>query len=181
MESRSCKNSRRRNCGTPALPSTSPCFCLTTVKPMPLMNSLTLPIPASFSPKRKNFCRKRCRNNLVPHPQRRHLRRRSRLRPPIPHRVNRVAFCRLFVFSEKPLRRRSVSTLYSFGIKGKRRERGASGVYFYGAINFQCSTSSAVVVGRAQRIAQIEVKQTSRNGSRILSANLCLVSGRNFA
>jgi len=51
----------------------------------------------------------------------------------------------------------------------------------YGASNFHRSTSLAVVVGRAHRIAQIEVKQTSRNGSRILSANLCLVSGGNFA
>ncbi len=52
---------------------------------------------------------------------------------------------------------------------------------FYGASNFHCPTSIAVVVGRAQRIAQIEVKQTARNGSRILSANLCLVSSGNFA
>src|SRR5438045_6693095 len=118
MESRSCKNSHRRNCRMPALPSTSPCSCLTTVKLMPLMNSLTLPIPASCSPKRKNFCRKRCRNNLVPHLQRRHLRRRSRLRPPIPHHVNRIAFCRLFVVSEKLLSRRSVLGLFRFGLQG---------------------------------------------------------------
>jgi tripartite-type tricarboxylate transporter receptor subunit TctC len=34
------------------------------------------------------------------------------------------------------------------------------------------STSIVVIVGRAQRIAQIVVKRTSRNGSRMLSASL---------
>src|SRR4029077_11139311 len=88
--------------------------------------------------------------------------------------------CPLVVF-QKLLRPRSVSSWYSLGIKGKRREPNASGVYFYGESNFHCLTSIALVVGRAHRITQIEVKPTLRNGSRMLSTSLCLVLDGNFA
>ena len=131
MESRSCKNSRRRNCTTLASPFISPCSCLITVKPTRLMNSLTRPIPASFSPKRESFCREHWRDKLLLSLRRQPPRRRSHPRPPIPRRINRMAPIRwLLVVSEKLLCSRSVSCLYSSGIKGKRRERDASGVYF---------------------------------------------------
>src|SRR5262249_48252316 len=43
------------------------------------------------------------------------------------------------------------------------------GLYFYVSSKRHCSTSAAVVVGSAQRIAQIELKPTSRNGNFISS------------
>jgi hypothetical protein len=55
------------------------------------------------------------------------------------------------------------------------------GVAFYGASNRHCSTSATVNVGRAQRIAQIEPKLTSRNGNFISSTKAFFFSAARLA
>src|SRR5437868_7402693 len=188
MESPFCKSCHPKNCTILASLFMSPCFFLTMENPTPLGNSLRKRTPVLFSRKRRNFWKKRYRNiRWFPR-----LRRRRNRHPPCRQQHNGIRITtRKEICHPEPSGRRISRLRKRFRLLERCfaslrmalivKVSDARPLYSCEASNRHCSTSATVTVGRAQRIAQIELKPTVRNGKLISSTKAFFFSATSLA